>query len=134
MAKLLLRHSQTGMERYGVYGFSVTSFFFGPIPLIFRKSWKWSLLYVAMLLVYMLVFVIIAALLQMSEKTIDTISNASGMGIGVAWASIINRLHLKDLLKQGYRIYNFGDKTPEQVSKFVGEDVTGIEQTTKVFE
>ncbi len=134
MSKIMLQHPESQKERYAVTGFSFTSFFFGFIPLLFRKNLKWTGIYLAMLVVFIIVLIILGVLMNLSEKSIDSLSNALGMGIGIGWASIINRLHLRDLLAQGYRITDFGDSDAAAVSKFAGMDVTGAESTASVFE
>jgi hypothetical protein len=134
MTKILLRHPDTGKERYGVLGLSFTSVLFGGIPLLFRRAWKLFGYWVLFLLAYGVVFSVMTALLGMSEGNMDRANNVTGMGLAVGWGSFINRLHLRDLIKQGYQVYNFGKSSPEDVSKFIGLDVNAVQDTAQVFE
>ncbi len=134
MAALKLEHPDTGKVRTAVTGFSVTSLFFGFIPLIFRQAWKWLLIYAGAFLALVIILTAIILIFDTSDKGIDQISRILGIGFNAGWASSINRLHLRDLLKNGYRIVDFGNTTPEVVSKFAGMDVGGVGQTASIFE
>ena len=76
-------------------GFSWTVFFFGPIPPLFRKDWKWA--------------GIIAAL------------NMAFMGLAnIPMAFLYNKFYLKDLLKEGFKVKLIKGMTLDQLKAYVG--------------
>jgi len=77
--KIILANKLTQMKREAPVGFSWTVFFFGFFPPLFRSDWKW--------------FIIILIL------------NILTWGLaGIVFAFLYNKLYIKDLLKDGYRL------------------------------
>ncbi len=77
--KIILSNKLTQMKREAPVGFSWTTFFFGFFPPLFRGDWKW--------------FGIILLL------------NLLTWGLaGFVFAFLYNKLHIKDLLNNGYRL------------------------------
>jgi hypothetical protein len=68
-------------------GFSWTAFFFGPFPLLFRSEWGFFLIFVA---VYIVVGIFTFGI--------------GGWVLGVVWAFMFNKWHLRRLLEKGYKI------------------------------
>ena len=95
MAKqIILIDKNTGLKEKGYYGFSWTSLFFGPFPLLFRQEW----------LAFAACFGIVVLV------------TAITMGFGsiicyIGWGVFCNKWHLKKLIKAGY---SFDETQPEE--------------------
>jgi hypothetical protein len=68
---------RTGQKRDAPVGFSWTTLFWGPIPMIYRGNWKWAAI------------IIIAGIVTFG------ISN-------IAFAFFINKSHIRDLINDGF--------------------------------
>ena len=75
--RINLRNENTGATRQRKLGFSWTTFFFGFWPAIFRADWKWGLIQFALGIVTL------------------------GLS-GLVFMFIYNKLHIKDLLTNGF--------------------------------
>lgn len=73
-----LINPRTGQIRSAPIGFSWTSFFFGPMPMLFRGAWKWFFI--------------------QWPNALCTLGLS-----GLIWMFIVNRLYLGDLLRDGFR-------------------------------
>jgi len=74
-----LYHGGTERTREAPVGFSWTRLFFGPFPMLFRGNWKWFL--------------------------ISLILAVCTFGLGnLELMLMINRLHLEELVNDGYRV------------------------------
>ena len=72
-------HKGTERTREAPVGFSWTTLFFGPFPMLFRGDWKWFL---------------ISLLLALCTVGLSNL----------VLMFMINRLHLRDLVHDGYRL------------------------------
>lgn len=77
--KVILSNKFTQMKKEAPIGFSWTVLFFGFFPPVFRGDWKW---FIVMLLLHMVTVGISSLVLSF----------------------FYNKLHIKDLLKDGYRV------------------------------
>ena len=77
--KIILANKLTQMKREAPVGFSWTVLFFGFFPPVFRGDWKW---FAIILILNLLTF---------------------GFA-GFVFAFLYNKLYIKDLLKDGYRL------------------------------
>lgn len=74
-----LQHSETGESLEAPLGFSWTTLLFGFWPAIFRGDWKWAgIIFVISVITYGLAFIV--------------------------FAFIYNRLHIKDLIRSGWKV------------------------------
>jgi hypothetical protein len=86
MAKdIYLKHS-TGLTKIGYYGFSWTTFFFGPFPALFRGDFKWFLIG---LLAVLIITPVVGPLVPL---------------IWVIWAFFYNRIYTRDLIQSGFML------------------------------
>lgn len=69
---------RTGQRRDAPVGFSWTTLFWGPIPMIYRGNWKWAAI------------TIIAGLITVGFSNI-------------IFAFFINKSHIEDLINDGYK-------------------------------
>lgn len=76
-------------------GFSWTTFFFGPFPMLFRGNWKWF-----------------AILLLLAMFTWG-LSN-------LVFMFLINKLHIKDLVADGFKAKSVKNGTLDQVGTSLG--------------
>ena len=74
-----LHHGGTERTREAPVGFSWTTLFFGPFPMLFRGNWKW----------FLISLVLAICTFGLSNLVL---------------MFMINRLHLKDLVNDGYRV------------------------------
>ena len=74
---IYFQNPHTGQIREAPVGFSWTTLFFGPLPMLFRGNWK------------LFLFVLLPAIITF------TLSD-------IIFAFIINKLHMKDLLREGF--------------------------------
>ncbi len=92
---IYFENPRTGKLREAPAGISWTTFFFGPLPMLFRGSWKW--------------FAIILILTFITAG----LSN-------LVFMFIINKLYIKDLISDGYKVKSAKIGTLEQVSMAIG--------------
>lgn len=90
-----LENPRTGQMKEAPIGFSWTTLFFGPLPMLFRGAWKWFAI------------ILILALITWG------LSN-------LVFIFLINKLYLKDLVADGFRVKSAKMGTVEQVSMTVG--------------
>lgn len=94
---------RTGQLRSAPMGFSWTTFFFGPFPMLFRGSWKWF-------------FIIL-------------ITAAITYGLAnLVWIFVINKLYLKDLVKDGFRLSSVDRGSPETVDRYAGRRIPTLSE------
>lgn len=87
MAKrITLYHPRAGLSVDGFYGFSWTTFFFGPFPALFRGDWGMGILFV---LIWLPAGIIFPPL---------------GLVVHLVAALIYNRRYTLKLLERGYRV------------------------------
>jgi len=87
MAKAIsLYHPRSGLSIDGIYGFSWTTFFFGPFPALFRGDWGMGILFI---LIWLTAGIIFAPL---------------GLVVHLGAAFIYNRRYTLRLLERGYRV------------------------------
>ena len=88
MATLVyLKNPTNNLVAKAYVGFSWTSLFFGPWPLLFRTEWGSFLVFIA-------VYIVVGAF-------------TLGIGsliLGLVWAFIFNKWHMKRLIERGYSI------------------------------
>jgi hypothetical protein len=96
-----LRNSDTGEEVRVPFGFSWTTFFWGPFPALFRGDWKW------------------AAIIFITAVFTWNFSN-------FIFAFVYNKLHIKDLLRDGYKVVDVENGSIDLVSDEVGFEKSKI--------
>ena len=99
---IYFENPRTGKMKEAPVGFSWTTFFFGPMPMLFRGNWKW----------FAICFIL----------TLIT----GGMS-GLVFMFIINKLCIKGLIGDGYKAKSVKIGTLEQVSMSVGFPVPALE-------
>ncbi|WP_023604286.1 hypothetical protein [Aliivibrio logei] len=93
--KLIMENPNTGQIKEAPVGFSWTVFFFSFFPALFRGDWKWAII----------MFIIASLTMGLS---------------GLVFMFIYNKLYIKDLISDGYKVKSVGIGTIEQVSAKVG--------------
>ncbi len=93
--QLIMENPSTGQIKEAPVGFSWTVFFFSFFPALFRGDWKWAII---MFLIASLTF---------------------GLS-GLVFMFIYNKLYIKDLVSDGYKVKFVGIGTIEQVSAKIG--------------
>ena len=93
--QLIMENPSTGQIKEAPVGFSWTVFFFSFFPALFRGDWKWAII---MFLIASLTF---------------------GLS-GLVFMFIYNKLYIKDLVSDGYKVKFVGIGTIEQVSEKIG--------------
>jgi hypothetical protein len=93
-----LKNVDTNQIRSAPVGFSWTVLFFGGFPALFRSDWKWA---------------IIMFLLQWITVGLS----------GFVFMFIYNKIHLKDLLMNGFKITSFTNTSKDQVAEYTGMDI-----------
>jgi RsiW-degrading membrane proteinase PrsW (M82 family) len=93
--KLVMANPYTGEIKEAPVGFSWTVLFFGFIPPLFRRDWKWA---------------IIMFLLTMITMGLS----------GLLFMFIYNKLYIRDLIGDEYIVKSVGTGTIEQVSQDLG--------------
>lgn len=94
-AKLVLENPNTGFMRVAPVGFSWTCFFFGFLPPLFRGDWKWFFI------------MLICAVLTWGFS-------------GIVFIFIYNKLYIKDLIQNGYKVKAIEKSTIEYASLKLG--------------
>ncbi|SER76240.1 hypothetical protein [Giesbergeria anulus] len=102
---IYFENPRTGQMKEAPVGFSWTTFFFGPFPMLFRGSWKWFAI------------ILIIAIITW------------GLG-NLVFMFIINKFYIKDLVSDGFKAKSVKIGTLEQVSMSVGFPVPVLEATT----
>jgi len=92
---IYFKNHQTDKIRKAPVGFSWTTFFFGFFPALFRSDWKWSIIQ------------IIAAFLT------------AGISLFI-FPFIYNKLYIKDLLNDGFKVKSIETGSVDQMSMKVG--------------
>ena len=82
----------SGQTREAPIGFSWTTFWFGPFPMLFRSSWKWALI----------LFLLAMITWAMSN---------------IVFAFFINKLYVKDLIAEGYKARGAITGNVEEISR-----------------
>jgi len=83
-------------------GFSWTTLFFGPFPMLFRGAWKWFV--------------------------IQFLVNLCTFGFaGLVWMFIINRLYLNDLVKDGFQFKSTDRSTYDAVVAYYREPMPKLQ-------
>ncbi|WIM05056.1 MAG: hypothetical protein OHM77_10160 [Candidatus Nitricoxidivorans perseverans] len=99
---IYLENPKTGQLREAPVGFSWTTLFFGPIPMLFRSHWKWAAIFT------------ILAIITMG------LSN-------IVFAFLINKLCIKDLIGDGFKAKSVRVGTLDQVSLALGFSIPALE-------
>ena len=102
-----LENPRTGQMRTAPLGFSWTTFFFGPFPMMFRGAWKWFFI------------VLVTALITYGLANL-------------VWMFIINRLHFNDLLKDGYKFKAANRTSYAEVGNYARGPVPALDETAAV--
>lgn len=104
MAKntIYFENPRTGKMREAPVGFSWTTLFFGPFPMLFRGNWKW----------FAIIFIL--ALLTWG------LSN-------LVFMFIANKLYIKDLVNDGFKGKSVALGTLDQVSMMVGFNIPALD-------
>lgn len=97
-----LENPRTGQVRSAPIGFSWTTFFFGPFPMLFRSSFKW----------FAIIFLLAVFTWGLSS---------------LVFMFIINRLYLNDLLKDGYKFKAAGRSSYDAVAAYARYPVPVLE-------
>lgn len=92
---IYFENPKTGQMKEAPVGFSWTTFFFGPFPMLFRSNWKW--------------FTIILLLAMFTWG----LSN-------LVFMFLINKLHIKDLVADGFKAKSVKSGTIDDVSTSLG--------------
>ncbi|MFO1119857.1 MAG: hypothetical protein U1E38_07100 [Rhodospirillales bacterium] len=100
--KLLMENPKTGQLKEAPVGFSWTVFFFGFFPPLFRGDWKWAII------------IFLLALLTWG------LSN-------LIFMFIYNKLYIKDLLGDGFKVKSVGMGTVEQLSLKIGVNLPALD-------
>lgn len=93
---------RTGQMKEAHVGFSWTTFFFGPFPMLFRGSWKW----------FAIIFILALITWGLSN---------------LVFMFIINKFYIKDLIADGFKAKSVKIGTLEQVSIAIGFPVPALE-------
>lgn len=106
-------HKDTEITKYGYYGFSWTTFFFGFFPALFRGDYKTFIGGFAVSLILGLATFGIAWLV-----------------IGIIWAFMYNKYYTRNLLEQGY-IFSDSEYNNSQAAVPIGISINGISSQTR---
>jgi len=104
---ILLKNPKTGLMKKGYYGYSWTTFFFGPWPALFRGDFIAFGIYLGACILLTLIagpFVILFSLTG-----------------GIIWASVYNRYYTLKLLSKGY-VMTGSEMTQRKAAKALGID------------
>ncbi|AYO04119.1 hypothetical protein V9789_004525 [Vibrio vulnificus] len=93
--KLVLENPKTGQTKEAPVGFSWTVLFFGFFPPLFRGDWKWAII----------IFLLACLTWGLS---------------GLVFMFIYNKLYIKDLLGEGYKVKSIGEGTVEEAAEKLG--------------
>ncbi|HJN23876.1 MAG TPA: hypothetical protein QF509_08225 [Rhodospirillales bacterium] len=93
-AKILMEHKRTGQIKQAPVGLSWTVLFFGICPTIFRRDWKGF------------VVMMVATVLSFGSSNI-------------IFLFIYNKLSIKDLLLNGYRVKELTNITEDKLEKYL---------------
>ncbi len=96
--KLVLENPRTGKIKEAPVGFSWTVLFFSFFPPLFRGDWKWAVI-------------------------IFLLACVTGGLSGLVFMFIYNKIYIKELLGEGYKVKSIGLGTVEQASAKLGVDL-----------
>lgn len=99
---IYFENPRTGQMKEAPVGFSWTTAFFGPMPMLFRGAWKW----------FAICFILALITWGLS---------------GLVFMFIINKLYIKDLIGDGFKAKSVKVGTLEQASMSVGFPVPTLE-------
>ncbi len=91
----------TGKMKEAPVGFSWTSAFFGPFPMLFRGAWKW------------LAITFLLALFTWGLS-------------GIVFMFIINKIYIKDLINDGYKAKGVENGTLDEISMKLGLKIPSL--------
>lgn len=103
---IYFENPRTGQMKEAPVGFSWTTFFFGPFPMLFRGSWKWSAI------------VLILALITWGLSSL-------------VFSFIANKFYIKDLVGDGFKAKSVKVGTLDQVSMAVGFPIPALEASER---
>ena len=89
---IYFQNPQTGQMRQAPVGFSWTVLFFSWFPPMFRSDWKWTLI------------MLLCALVTWGLS-------------GLVFMFIYNKLYIKELLNNGYKVQSIQNGTKEQLEQ-----------------
>lgn len=101
---IYFENPRTGQIREAPIGCSWTTLFFGPLPMLFRGSWKW----------FAIIFILALCTCGLSN---------------FVFMFIINKFYIKDLIGDGFKAKSVKVGTLEQVSTYVGFPVSVLESS-----
>lgn len=99
---IYFENPRTGQMKEAPVGFSWTTFFFGPFPMLFRGNWKW--------------FAIILLLAMMTWG----LSN-------LVFMFMVNKLHIKDLVADGFKAKSVKSGSIDAVAASTGLQIPVLE-------
>jgi len=100
--KIQLKHPNTGFVKYGYFGFSWTTLFFGFLPALFRGDF----------ITFIGGFI--------SSLIIGSVTVGIGfLVVNLAWAFMYNKHFTKNLLERGY-VFNDTDDMNRQAAQVLG--------------
>lgn len=101
---IYFENPRTGQMKEAPVGFSWTTFFFGPFPMLFRGNWKW----------FTIIFIL--ALITWGFSNL-------------LFMFIINNLYIKDLIGDGFKGKSVKIGTLDQLSMTVKFQIPKLETT-----
>lgn len=109
MAKVIqLKHSATGLTKDGFYGFSWTTFFFGPFVPLFRGDFLTFLGYLAIVMIIGLIT-----------------AGVGGYFCFIIWAFFYNSYYTKKLIEKGYKLSGTNEQNSE-AAKVLGVQIPNV--------
>ena len=101
-----MQNPNTGMRRTAPVGFSWTSFFFGPIPCLFRQDWQTAI--VVFLLSIVLGFF------------------GLNLVLWILQGFFYNKYYLETLVKEGYEVEHWEGRSLEEIQINAGVSLTKL--------
>ncbi len=98
---IYFQNPHTGQMREAPVGFSWTVLFFGWFPPMFRSDWKWAVI--------------------MFICTIVTFGLS-----GLVFMFIYNKIYIKELLNNGYKVKSIENGAKEQLEQKIGIELASI--------
>ena len=99
---IYFENPHSGKMKEAPVGFSWTTLFFGPFPMIFRGAWKW----------FVICFIIAALTGGLSS---------------IVFMFIINKIYIKEMISDGFKAKGVKAGTLEQVSSRIGVAVPSFQ-------